>query len=302
MAVSEFLRKPITFAKIFLKMKKTLPIILLSLCINYGAGAQGFYLRAGLGYAVPMPGEKIDQYGNILNGSASYNGSTIFSENLKNASFTSGLQGSIGGGLKAGKNVAVELNAFVNAATAKNTEMLTGRTNSSGQVYDYIAERQANGAVILNPAIVLQTSAAKWNVYSRTGLLLPVRTHMTLRETYYFPSGDVDNYTWDIHNYFSVGFNAATGVKVAIGKGATLWGEVNTMFLNIARKERDLNDLVINGRDYPLSQAPVAKTIYYSKNGVNSSASEQPALSQPFSSVGVNFGVSFMVCGNSKKS
>jgi hypothetical protein len=247
-----------------------------------------------------MPGEKFDQYGNILNGTATYSNSGISSENLKNASFTSGVQVMLGGGLMLSKNVGVELNAFTSLAATKNTETVAGKTSSSGQVYDYMAQRQAKNTLVLSPAIVVQTAADRWNVYMRTGLALPLYTGITMHETYFYQSGNTYEYNWDIKNYFSVGFNSAAGAKVSLGSGVTLWSELNMMVLNISRKERDLNDVIVNGKDYPLSQVPVTKADHYNKGGVYGSTGEQPALSQPFSNFGINVGITCTMAGGSK--
>jgi hypothetical protein len=284
------------------KMKKfTLLFIFNAYVAVSNIYAQDFYLKAGVGYAFAMPGEKIDQSGNVLNGTVTNLGSGAVGYNIKNASFTSGVPLIIGGGLILSKNIAVELNAAIDMTPRDYIEIIDGQTNSSGVVYNYLAQRKANNSAIIMPTIVLQTANAKWNMYMRMGVALPVNTGIDLHETFAYQTGDVHQYDWSIKNYFSLGFTGATGVKVRITNEISFWGEVSMLYLNLSRKERDLNTAVINGVGYPASQLSGVTKYYYNKNGISDQNGNAQALSQPYSNLGTSIGITYTSLAKKRK-
>jgi hypothetical protein len=283
-------------------MKKITQITLLIIfAVTVSAHAQTIYLKIASGYAFAMPGEKVDQAGNVLNGSVSSFGSGVISYDLKNASFTSGVPVIIGAGLMLSKNIGVELNAAINITTPDYTARHFGETTSSGLVYNYAGERQAKNPVIILPALLLQTANSKWNIYMKMGVALPVNTKMNMHEIYQYQTGDVHIYDWDIKNYFSLGFTAATGLKMNVGENISLFGEVSMMYLNVSRKERDLTAADINGQTVPISQLTGVKIYNYHKNGVDDLNGNQEALSQPFSNLGLNVGLCYILKTQNKK-
>src|SRR4051812_21277873 len=105
-------------------MKKITCFLLSFAIISLSAvSAQDFYLKGGLGYAFAMPGQKIDQSGNVLNGTVTYAPQGVADYHIKNASFTSGVQGLVGIGLMLSKNVGVELSASADLAPRTYTEI-----------------------------------------------------------------------------------------------------------------------------------------------------------------------------------
>ena len=277
-------------------MKKNIHSILLLLCFCAAtAQAQDFYLKAGTGYAFAMPGQTRDQLGNVLNGTVITTSSSV-GYRVKSASFSAGLHGTIGGGYKFTKNIGVELNADFNLVPKKYSATEMDFANSSNQSYDYSVERQAKTTILLLPSLVIQTANnAVCNLYMRLGVALPLNTGIKMRESFrYYQTGNVNQYDWKIQNYFSLGFAAATGVKIKIGENVALFGEASMLYLALLREQRDLEAFSANGVSHPLSQLTGGiKSYHYIRNGITNNAGTSQAFSQPFSNVAVSAGVSF---------
>ncbi len=267
--------------------------------------AQDFYIKAGTGYAFAMPGGKLDQNGNALNGSVIHSTSST-KYDLKSASFSSGLHGNIGGGYMFSKNIGIELNADLNLDPHTYRATINGligntSTTTNTYTYNYIAERQANNMIILMPSLVLQTGGNACNLYMRMGLALPFNTGIKLHETYLYSTGDVDDYTAKIQNYFSVGIAAATGVRFKVSEHMSIWGEISTLYLSLSREQNDLETAKLNGINRPLSQLTGIKTVHYNKNGISDQYGNAQALPQPFSNIGINAGISYNLSQRTKK-
>ena len=282
-------------------MKKITYLFFALILSATGLHGQNFYFKTGLGYAFAMPGEKLDQNGNVLNGVVNHTSAGVTDYELKNASFTSGVPLAIGVGLTLSKNIAIELSTSINLAPVKYSEGILNETNSSGQVFSYYADRQAKNTVILMPSVVLQTDNKTWNMYMRMGLALPLNTGLTLYETYMPQSGGAYSYTWSIQNYFSLGFTAAAGLELKVSNKFAVWGEISMLYLNISREERDLNTAVINGSSYPVSQLTGITKYHYNQNGISDSNGNEQALSQPYSNLGINVGISYIFNNHSEK-
>jgi opacity protein-like surface antigen len=273
-------------------MKKICLVALLLTSFITRSSAQDFYLKAGAGYAFAMPGQKLDEYGNVLNGTLSYSGNSSTSS-IRSASFSSGVQGTIGCGLMLSKNIGIELNSNINLAPRNYTAKKTGQTNNNGD-YTYIAERKANNLVVFLPSLLLQTANNTWNLYTRMGLALPVNTGIKLHESYLYRSGTANQYYWNITNYFSLGFSAAAGVTMKINETISLYGEAGMLSLSILRKERDLESADLDGKIYSSSQLKGGITKYhYNKNGISDGGQNQPALAQPYGNLSITAGLSY---------
>jgi opacity protein-like surface antigen len=273
-------------------MKKiSLFLLPLLLMCSFGAFAQRLYVSGGLGFAFPMQGQKIDQYGNALNGTVTHytTGSTV--SDLKSASFTAGLKGVLSVGFVCSKNISIELDGAIGLASHEYAASIIGLTNSAGQSYDYIGHRKAVTPCILMPELVLQTDKNKWNLFMKMGLALPLNTRMMLDETYEFPN-QIDIYKWTIKNYWSLGYTATCGIKYSVSDDVALWADVNMLSLNIARKERDIESIEVDGKNYPQSSYTGIKQYHYNKEGISNGANQQ-SVAQPFSSLGINVGVTY---------
>lgn len=272
-------------------MKKMIFSLMLVILAAQSAFAQSFYLKAGLGYAFPMPGQKFDQDGNFLNGKVLY-GSNTEHYNLKTASFSAGAQGALGGGIMISKNIGVELDANFNLGPVTYIE----RHPPTGKIdYYYTAERTANNFVTLMPSLLLQTANDKFNVYMRMGLALPLNAKINLMESYQFTNGTLGEIDWKVTNYFSLGFTGATGVSMAIGQGFSVWAEAGMMSLSLARKEKDMIAMRTNGADIPLSSVKGITQFHYNKDGYNDPYGNQSSFGQPFSNLSATAGIKYQL-------
>jgi outer membrane protein W len=281
-------------------MKKVLVTLFVLLFSGAAVFAQNFYFRAGLGYAFAQAGQSMDASGTPYNGSLSGATQTY---DIKGASFSSGLQGQFGFGYMFNSNVGVQLDMNIGLAPKKYT-FTADNVNLGGINGSVTIENKASTPVFLLPALVLQTGGDKLNIYSRFGLALPLNTKITHDEIQANAPGTgtliVDDFTFTIKNSFSLGFAGAAGVKYNLNDRVSLWGEVSMMSMSVYIKQAQLTAVTENGVSYPTSQVPGNQVINYSKSiTADSTGANQPAYSQPFSNVGIHFGVSINMGGNS---
>jgi outer membrane protein W len=276
-------------------------IVLVIACMGgLKADAQEFYIKAGIGYAFPMPGEAKDAPGNIVNGYRSNNLAGQYDYLVKTASFSSGLQLLPGVGYMFSDNIGVEVNAAANIAP-KQYSFTDVNTTSKSRYADVTLRNKANGMIALMPSLVLQTRPGNWNVYMRAGLVLPVNTGMEMHATYsYHDNGDINENYWNVKNYFAVGLTAATGVKYKLADRLTAWAEVSTMYLSLLIEEADLTGVTMNGTSYDLSKVKGSKTILFNKNGVTDPNHNQQTYSQPFSNLGAGLGIAYSLSNHAK--
>jgi len=278
-------------------MKKVL-ITMAMIAGSAVAFSQNFYFRGGLGYAFAQAGQSANGSGTPFNGTVANNTSSQ-TYDIKNASFSAGLQGYIGFGYMVNNNIGIQLDAHLGIAPKKYTLRATNVDLGNGVMGEVTTETQANAPLFLAPSLVLQTGRDKLNIYSRFGLALPLSTSMTERDVLqnYPGSGTVliDEYTFTITNSFSLGFAGAAGVKYNFNDRVGLWGEASLLSCSVFIKKAELTDLAENGVSYPVSQYPGNTIINFSKSATvdNSSSATQVAYTQPFSNVAINIGVSF---------
>ena len=275
-------------------MKKIGFLVIFLSVAAYTASAQ-LYVRLGLGYAVPEAGQTLDGTGQPYNGS-SINGVNNQSVNIKLASFSAGVQSSIGMGYMFSEHVGIQLDMNIGLATKKYT-FTQDSVLIQGVENNYSVVQKAKTPVFLTPSLVLQTGDEnKLNLYSRFGIVLPLSTKITqdqLEDNLPGTGAPVDvDFTFQIKNSFSVGFAAAAGVKYKINDRISVWGEANLLSMSVFIKESDVEALTVNGSSQSLSLVQGPLVVKYSKNTIIDSV-RQIAYSQPFSNVGINVGVTF---------
>ena len=288
-----------------------------ALLIVMGASAQGFYIRAGLGYAVPQASQTMydtpipyNGFPTGISGSRNNTSSTTYTYNIKGASFSAGLQSSIGIGYMFSRHVGMQLDALIGLSAKKytfNDENFNLGTSASPLPGTISTVQQCKTPVFLVPALVLQSGGDKVNLYSRFGIALPFNTKVTQDQVLSNNPGtgliQVDDYTWQIKSSFSLGFTAAVGVKYKISDVISVWGELSLLSMSVYTKEQDLKSIAVNGQSYPTSNYNYASTIKFSKSAsVDSNLASLPAYSQPFSNVGINVGVTFMLSHHERSS
>ena len=136
----------------------------------------------------------------------------------------------------------------------------------------------------------------------KMGIALAMNTGINLQETYVYQAGSIQTDTWLIHNYFSPGFAGATGIKLNLNNTISVWAEASMLYLNLSRKERDLETVVVNGQNYPLSQISGIKVVHYNKNGTSDNTKgNEVSLGQSYGNIGITAGISFGLTGKAKK-
>ncbi len=302
-------------------MKKILSLAFIVTATVASSFGQELFLRLGLGYAFPQAGQSMYDTPIPYNGfPTGYNGSrnnTTSTEtyNIKGASFSAGFQGILGLGYMFNNNVGVQLDGAIGLSPAKytfNDNNVNLNTVASPLPGTISTIQRAKGPFILMPSLVLQTGGNPWCIYTRLGLALPLNTKITQDQVISNAPGTgavtTDDFTWQITNSFSLGFTAAAGLKYKINDRVSIWGEVSILSMSVYAKEQDLKTWVetdpVNGpQSYPVSSYPNAPNIKFSKTAtVDSSLSNIPTYAQPFSNVGVNFGVVFTLSKHEKRS
>ncbi|MCD6010180.1 MAG: hypothetical protein K0Q79_42 [Flavipsychrobacter sp.] len=250
--------------------------------------AQGFYFRAGMGYAVPQAGQTLDGAGTLYNGSLNY---ATQSYSMKKASFSAGVHGHAAFGYMAGKNVGMELAADI-GLLCKKYEAQISNVTLQGVPYNIRITQQAM-PVIINPTIVVQNGGEKWNIYSRLGLAIPLFTDIVRDEIFTNVPGSgaatTEDYTIQMKNSFSLGFTGAAGVEYRLSSRMSLWAEISILSMSVYIKEAELTAITRNGQSY---QVPANQVIKYTRSGViDTTGNTQQAYSQPFSNFGFNVGI-----------
>lgn len=264
--------------------------------------AQGLYTRAGLGYAVPQAGQTMD--GTATPYSGNRTNTTIDSVNytaysIKNSSFSTGIHGILGVGYMfnshVGVDVSVDMALTPKEYTYSNSNTLVNNVPSNVQII-----QKANNPVLFIPALVLQSDGARFNLYTRFGLALPLKTKITQDQVFTNLPGtgkvETDDYTFTITNKFSLGFTGTAGIGYKLSDKLCLWGEASFLSLAVYAKEANLTDVTVDGATGYLPQIPVEqRKIVFSKEFTSTSNDyfHQPTFSQPFSSFSINAGIRY---------
>ena len=268
-------------------------VVIILLLIAGNSFAQGFYFHGGLGYGFAQAGQTIDGTGQPYSGTL--NNSTN-ATSIKSASFGVGFKGDLGFGYMVNEHVGVQLDANVGLSSKKYTLDVTNVTLGSGVPGSVSIVQQAHTPLMLMPCLVVQSGGAKWNIYSRFGVAIPLNTQITIDE---IQANDpntgaitVYDFTSKMKNSFSLGFTAAAGVQYKFGDRVSIFGELSLLSLSVYTKQSKLTAVTENGQNVALSNVTGNQVINYSKNvTVDSSGANQAAYSQPFSNVGFNFGI-----------
>jgi opacity protein-like surface antigen len=280
-------------------MKKLVFLVCVMFAFVDASYAQ-FYLRAGLGYAIPQATQTIDGSSIPYSGSLNLNntnGSQTFS--IKGASYSAGLQSAIGVGYLITDHIGIQLDAGIGLASHKYTFAENNVDLGGGVLGTVSYTQQAKTPVIMMPSVVLQTGGDKWNIYSRFGLALPLNTSISQDQVLSNAPGTgaltVDDLNFHIKNSFSLGFAAAAGVQYKFNDKFSIWGEISLLSLSAFIKQSDLTTWTENGQSVALSNyAPYPTTVKYSKNvtvDTSIANASQPTYSQPFSNMGINVGI-----------
>lgn len=263
-----------------MKRKLLLALCLLSM-LTYNAHADR-YIRFGLGYALPNASQTRDVDGFPYSGSAYIGPQGGFTDmEVKKASFGTGLWATLTTGHMITKNFGLEIGGVIGIAPKSYTVQI----NYANGYQEYT--QQAKTPVFITPTMLLQTGN-KVRVYLKSGLVLPLSSKMSAK---YSERQGADYITaaQTISSKFNIGFTGALGMKVNILKGVDFWADANVTSLSLYVKKVDLTSYQYNGMNV-LNYIANKSTSY--SNNMNG-ASELATYSYPFSTIGMNIGLSF---------
>lgn len=271
--------------------------------------AQGFYFKAGLGYAMPQATQSMDGTATPTSGTRTFTGSgtnTTAAYSIDKASFSTGLQGLVSVGYMFNKNVGIDLGLSLNVTTT--TYNFTDYNVPSGSsLYDIQIIQKARSPKMLMPAVVMQTGGDMLNLYTRVGLALPLSTQIDQHQIFTNQPGNgavsTQDFLWVNSNSFSLGFTAAAGVQYRLNNKVKIWGEASFLSLAMYIKEANLTDVTVDGATGYLTQIPVdERKVTFSKDftAATNDYYHQPAFSQPFSNITIAAGVAFDLDHNSR--
>jgi len=253
-----------------------------------------WYFRGGLGYAMTDNGEYFGLYGVPTSGSVTYinNGSTLSSYKYDKVSFDKGVNATIAGGIMFNRHVGIDLGINIGLAPHQYTFTANG-WDIDNNVVNSVIKTRAKSPLFIMPSLVMQTGSMPVNLYIRAGLVIPMNTKLTFDEQDSYVSngiGIVQEYVSQVSNRFSLGYSAAIGVSYKLRGNTNIWAELSHVSLTADAKQSDLKSVTQNGVSIPLSNYNTTVT-YTNSGGVN----DNDPSSEPFSSIGMNIGVSFRI-------
>ena len=294
-----------------LAMRRVLFSLLL-MATGHSLWAQDFYARAGIGYGFVQAGQTIDgtatPYSGTLNNS-SVSSTDTMSFNMKKASYATGLHVMLAGGYMFNEFIGFDLSLDIGAMpkhysfTENNTPINVG--GSTVLNMNYTVNQHAKTPVLAIPAIVLQTGGSNLNLYTRTGLIVPLRTTVIQDQVYQTLPGQGSIYVFDqtnqIKNSFTLGLTAAMGLQYHLNERLMLWGEVSGISMALFTKTSTMTNITQNGSSYFSNIPDSVKVIHYSTNYSAQSGDQyhQPAYAQPFSNLCFTVGVKYLLTHNS---
>ena len=276
-------------------MRKALFTTAILSILSVGAFAQKWYIKAGVGYTMPMAAQTLDITNNAYSGNAVYNPQTdsIASYSIKKASFSTGVKGIVGLGYAINNHVSFE--AAVNMGLS-NTKYTSTQHNVKAPGGAYLADNtiteNAQFPVMLMPSAVFKTDKPKLNWYGRLGLVMPLKSEILIDLVSEYQSfiPNTEEIKGTLKTRFNVGFTGAGGVNYLAGKGVHVWAEFNFMSISLFAKETKITQHT--GATNPNSAPLTGTTVSYGFSG-QAGALQQPTFSIPYSNMGISIGANF---------
>jgi hypothetical protein len=266
--------------------------------LAFGAHAQQFFIKGGLGYSAPQAGQSLDGTGTPYNGSATNNATGGITYNYKSgASFSAGFSGTFGGGYMFNDHVGLELDVIAGLAPHHYTGNINNQLLDS-VAYNISSEQYAKTFWLIAPQIVLQTGGSIWNLYGRGGVVLPLSVHLMQNVSFTNLPGngavETQEQTYDNTTSFSLGLTAAIGVQYNLTDNVCLWGELSMLSMSMNLKQGTLTSETYAGQSVPLSGQNTSYS--YSRNynsALAQNSNTNPSYSIPFSNIGIHAGIMY---------
>jgi len=290
-----------------LKLKLALVALLIS---STGIFAQNFYISANVGYSFPMNGQRTGFNNTHQESINDYVGNTTsFSTTYESVNF------SLGKGFNFGGAVGFEFNDYLGVelgldyllggkntaeSTSKHTEILQTSTN----VYTFNTTNSSYSRMFrVIPRLVISPNFEKINPYIKIGVVLGFGSFYSDYDSESTTSG-TSNQTQSTSRKSSggmaLGFNSSFGVNYYLSDKMSVFGEVSYIGMSYAPEKTSSTKGEVDGEDI-LPSTPVSRKEWEYVDELtavqNSSNMDEPTkqlyFSQPFSSLGINFGVKF---------
>lgn len=262
--------------------------------------AQKLYVRGALGFAIANAGQTLDDSRSPYSGTMTYvstnNGTStaLSSFRIKPVSFNTGIQGSVALGYMFTNNVGAELGADIGIAhIVYEGEITSPQASNPAYTVTQFYSQYVKNPVVLTPALYLQSGGKKINIYTRAGLVVPLKSKLTAEvgEITTATGTNVSrsiNIGYDVSTSFKLGLAGAVGVKYAVNPRLQLSMEISTTSLSLFLDELTITSYSIDGANV-FSQIPEqSRKISYSRSG---STNTPPTYSIPFGNAALRAGV-----------
>lgn len=250
----------------------------------------GMYLRVGVGYAFP-------QAGDFLSGTES-NTPTTYTVDMKKGSYSSGFNAALAAGYMFNRNIGVEL--AVGAGIANKKYTMEYDNTASGDYHETMTT-YAKMPIMIMPSIVLSTGHTELEAYTRVGLAINVAGKFISEYEGIDRSGatdDIMKMTTEYKPNIGIGIQGAFGVKYHVSDMLGIYLELNGLSMTSYMKSSEVTMYENNGiNELGLLSIHATQTEYSAdytetfSSSTPSTPSQAPAMSVPFSNLGLGIGV-----------
>ena len=254
------------------------------------------YARVGAGYGFVHAGET-ELNGNGISGSGIQAGN-VYSREVKQASFGSGVSATIAGGYMITQHLGVELGIQATLAPVKYS--YSDYVPNFGNSRRYTTETYAKLPVYIIPALLL-TTGTKLQLYGRGGIVIPLSDKMTQEETRtgVGPGQSTQVFARALENRFSIGLQGAAGLAYRLSNHLSVWGEASGISRNAYIKRAEITTYTEDGLNALGSYSTNQKVTEYEFNYDVSSQppatepNKQSTFAIPFGTIGLSVGVKY---------
>jgi hypothetical protein len=208
--------------------------------------AQGFYIKAGGAYAMPLGSQNLNLEATFYNleikDFTNYTKNTDGSETYKevNVSLGKGINFGVGGGYLFTKNIGAEINF---------SYLLGGKSKASTVGGSYPESYQLTSKMLqIMPALVITGGYAKLDPFLRAGVVLG--TGSVTYQKHSVVTGDDNLMEIKMNKGIAIGGNAAAGIEYNLSSKISLSGEINFTSLSFSPKKGEITKLEDNGVSY----------------------------------------------------
>lgn len=262
-------------------------IIIMFLFAAKSINAQGAYINLNLGYATCMSSGTMDGFYNYTGGQNSSTSEQIYFSLGKGVNFGAAF------GYMFNEHVGAELGLsyLLGGKTKSKDEYIGGTTdyNLSSNMFRFI------------PTVVISAGTEGVNPYAKFGFVIGTgAVKMELEDN---DDGDVIISKMKLNGGAAFGINGAIGAIFELSESISLYGELNAINMSYAPKKGEFTEASYNGIDVLPNMTTSDKEVEYVDELIYNYGSPQPdsqpsqelKYKLPFGSIGINFGVVYIL-------